>query len=51
MKKDQNLTDKIIIYLTPEEKNKIYEYMLKNTYYVSFSTMLRDLILNTLFKK
>jgi len=43
-----NHTDKIIVYFTPEQKEKLLEIMLKNSYDISLSTFLRKIILEQL---
>jgi hypothetical protein len=45
MQKPPKLTASIEVYFTPEEKEKIVEYMLKNSYYVSLSTFIRSILL------
>jgi len=38
----------IAVYFTEEEKKALYDYMMKNTYHVSYSVFLREVILEAL---
>lgn len=48
MKNPTKLTELISVYFTAKEKEAILDYMMKNTYHVSFSAFLREVILKEL---
>jgi dTDP-4-dehydrorhamnose 3,5-epimerase-like enzyme len=47
-KKQLKLPEGIMVYFSEVEKEAIYKYMMTNTYHISFSTFLREIILKAL---
>lgn len=43
-------TEQVIIYLTPEQKEKLTEVMLKDSYEISLSAFIRKFLLKHLIK-
>jgi hypothetical protein len=51
MQEKEKLVEKIVVYVTPEEKERLTEFMLKKSYEVSLSTFIRKFLMENLFKK
>lgn len=51
MREDKiNCTERVVIYLTPAQKERLVEIMLKDSYDISLSTFIRRYLLKNLIK-